>query len=57
MHKLEELQAILALFDGEIRISEKETEKGSEKTLTIRRMYNQKYIEKDLPLKRDRMQE
>jgi KaiC/GvpD/RAD55 family RecA-like ATPase len=44
MHSPEELHAILNLFEGEIDIREKETEKGLEKILKIKRMSNQKYM-------------
>jgi predicted ATPase/KaiC/GvpD/RAD55 family RecA-like ATPase len=50
MHPPEELHAILGLFEGEINICEKETEKGSEKFLKIKRMSNQKYLENELLL-------
>jgi tetratricopeptide (TPR) repeat protein/KaiC/GvpD/RAD55 family RecA-like ATPase len=51
MHPSEEVQAILGLFDGEIRISEKQNAKGIvERTLKIRRLYNQKYLEDELTL-------
>ena len=50
IHSQEEAQAILGLFDGEIRISEKETTKGVEKVLRIRRLFNQKYIGDELTL-------
>jgi hypothetical protein len=50
MHPQEELQAILCLFDGEIEIAEKETEKGVEKTLRIKRLNNQQYIENQIVL-------
>ena len=50
MHPPEELHAILGLFDGEINIYEKETEKGSEKFLKIKRMSNHKYLENELLL-------
>jgi KaiC/GvpD/RAD55 family RecA-like ATPase len=56
MHPVEELQAILALFDGELRIIEKETENASERILTIRKLHNQKYIEKDLQLTKENLQ-
>ncbi len=52
MHSSEEVQAILGLFEGEIGIYEKETEKGSEKFLRIRRLYNQKYLEIELALRK-----
>lgn len=50
MHKLEEIQAIIGLFEGEIRVTEKETVKGTEKILKIRKLYNQKYLENELIL-------
>jgi len=53
MHPLQELQAILDLFDGEINVYEKETEKGLQKFLKIRKMSNQKYLENELPLKKE----
>ncbi len=56
MHPQEEVQAILGLFEGEIRISEKETEKGIEKILRIRKLYNQRYLESELVLTRERLE-
>jgi predicted transcriptional regulator/KaiC/GvpD/RAD55 family RecA-like ATPase len=56
MHPPEETQAVLDLFDGEIRIYEKELEMGSEKSLTVRKMYNQKYLETELPLRKERLE-
>jgi hypothetical protein len=53
IHPSQELQAILDLFDGEISIYEKETEKGLGRYLRIRKMSNQKYLENELPLKKD----
>jgi len=52
MHPSEELHAVLGLFDGEIKIYERETEEGSEKFLKIKKMSNQKYLEDELPLKK-----
>jgi CBS domain-containing protein len=52
MHPRQEVRAILGLFDGEISIYEKETEKGSERFLKIRKMSNQKYLEDELSLKK-----
>jgi tetratricopeptide (TPR) repeat protein/KaiC/GvpD/RAD55 family RecA-like ATPase len=57
MHHQEEVQAILGLFEGEIRISEKETAKGTEKVLRIRKLHNQKYLENELTLMRKRIEE
>ena len=55
MHPQEEVQAILGLFEGEIKIYEKETEKGTEKILRIRKMYNQRYLENELTLTREKL--
>jgi KaiC/GvpD/RAD55 family RecA-like ATPase len=55
MHTQEEVHAILGLFDGEIKISEKETEKGSEKILKIRKLCNQRYLENELTLTREKL--
>jgi predicted ATPase/KaiC/GvpD/RAD55 family RecA-like ATPase len=48
MHPPEELHAILGLFDGEISIYEK----GTEKLLRIKRMSNQEYLDDELLLLR-----
>jgi TolB-like protein len=53
IHPSEELYAILGLFDGEISIFEKEGEKGGTKYLKINKMSNQRYLEDELPLKRE----
>jgi KaiC/GvpD/RAD55 family RecA-like ATPase len=53
IHPPEELYAIVGLFDGEINIREKETEKGLERYLRIKKMSNQKYLEDELPLKKE----
>jgi predicted ATPase/KaiC/GvpD/RAD55 family RecA-like ATPase len=52
MHSSQDARAILDLFDGEINIYEKETDKGLEKLLKIKKMSNQKYLEDELPLKK-----
>ena len=49
MHPVEELYAILGLFDGEINISERQTKK-LERFLKIKRMSNQKYIKSETSL-------
>jgi tetratricopeptide (TPR) repeat protein len=54
MHPSQEFQAILDLFDGEINILEKETEKGSQRYLKIKRMSDQKYLKDELLLTSDR---
>jgi hypothetical protein len=56
MHPPEEVQAILGLFEGEIRVSERETEKGVEKILRIRKLYNQRYLENELTLTREKLE-
>jgi tetratricopeptide (TPR) repeat protein/KaiC/GvpD/RAD55 family RecA-like ATPase len=53
MHPSQEARAVLDLFDGEINVREKETEKGLEKFLKIKKMSGQKYLEDELPLKRE----
>jgi len=49
IHPSEELHAVLGLFDGEINIYQKE----AKKFLKINRMSNQKYLENELPLRRE----
>jgi KaiC/GvpD/RAD55 family RecA-like ATPase len=56
MHPQEELQAIVGLFDGEIRVSERETEKGIEKILRVRRLFNQRFLENGVALTRERLE-
>jgi TolB-like protein/Tfp pilus assembly protein PilF len=53
IHPSEELYAILGLFDGEISIFEKEGEKGGGKYLKINKMSNQRYLEDELPMRRE----
>jgi hypothetical protein len=53
MHPSQEFQAILDLFDGEINIFEKETEKGPQVLLKIKRMSNYKYLDNELLLKKE----
>jgi hypothetical protein len=57
MHPQEEVQAILGLFDGEIRIYEKETSRGPEKVLRIRKLVNQKYLENEIVLTKKGLEE
>jgi hypothetical protein len=54
MHPSEDLQAILSLFDGEIEISEKETSQGIKQTLRVRRLVNQKFLDKEMVLEREK---
>ena len=56
MHPRDEVQAILGLFEGEIRVSEKESEKGLEKVLRIRKLYGQRYLENEMPLSREKLE-
>ena len=56
MHPSQEFQAVLDLFEGEIDIYEKETEKGSEKFLKIKKMANQRYLKDELLLKEEDLQ-
>ena len=56
MHSSEEVHAILGLFEGEINIYERESEKGLERFLKIRKMYNQRYLESKLPLRKEEME-
>ena len=56
MHPPDQVQAILGLFDGEISISEKDTKEGVENILRVRRMYNQRYLKKELTLSREQME-
>jgi len=56
MHPPQESHAILNLFEGEISIYERETEKGLEKFLKIKKMTNQKYLENELPLRKEELQ-
>ena len=55
MHSPQEVHAILGLFDGEMNIYEKESEKGLEKFLKIKKMYNQRYLESELRLRKERL--
>jgi KaiC/GvpD/RAD55 family RecA-like ATPase len=48
MHPPEEKQAILSLFDGEIRMGEKETANGMAKTLRILKLQCQNYLKDEV---------
>jgi KaiC/GvpD/RAD55 family RecA-like ATPase len=54
MHTPEELHAVLDLFEGEITIYEK-TKEDLTKYLRIKKMYNQRYLESELVLKKTRL--
>jgi len=51
MHLPEETQAVLDLFDGEINIYEKETEKGTARFLKVKKLAGQKYRKDETRLK------
>jgi len=53
MHPPQEVRAVLDLFEGEVSIYERETEKGSGKYLKIKKMSNQKYLENELLLTKE----
>jgi tetratricopeptide (TPR) repeat protein/KaiC/GvpD/RAD55 family RecA-like ATPase len=55
MHPPEEARAIMSLFDGEIEITQKETAKGPAKILGVRKLYNQRYLEHELPLTKEKL--
>lgn len=48
MHPQDQVQAILGLFDAEIRLDEKETKNGIETFLRVRRMRNHKYSREEI---------
>jgi KaiC/GvpD/RAD55 family RecA-like ATPase len=56
IHPPEELYAVLGLFDGEISLYEKQTEKGVGVYLKISRMSNREYLENEVPLKKEEAQ-
>jgi len=56
MHPPDQVHAVLGLFDGEISVYEKETEKGLEKLLKIRKLYNQRYVGSELSLRKERLE-
>jgi len=49
----DEVPAIVSLFDGEIRIAEKENEKGRKKVLQVIRLCNQQYAEDEVVLTKE----
>ncbi len=52
MHLPEEEQAILSVFEGEILIIRKETLEGIKAMLTIKKMINQQYSDREIALKK-----
>jgi tetratricopeptide (TPR) repeat protein/KaiC/GvpD/RAD55 family RecA-like ATPase len=57
MHPREEVQAISGLFEGEIRVFEKETPEGAKQTLKIQKLLNQKYMQKEIVLAKQKLHE
>ena len=57
IHSPQEFHAIVNLFEGEVNIYERETEKGFEKFLKIKKMTKQKYSKSELPLQEEKLQE
>ena len=55
MHSKDEARTIIDLFDGHIEISEKKVNDELRKVLTVKRLYNKKYLERDLSLRRENM--
>jgi hypothetical protein len=55
MHSTREVHALLGLFQGEITIYEKKTGKKPQKFLRIKKMHNQRYLESELLLRKDRL--
>lgn len=55
MHAQEDTRTITSLFDGEIEISEKETAKGLAKILKVRRLFNQRYLEDEQSLTKEKL--
>ncbi len=55
MHSPEELEAIVGLFEGEIRITERETEQGIEQYLRVRKLYNQQYVENEIVVSKEEL--
>ena len=51
IHPQREVRAVVGVFEGEINIYEKKSDKGPQKFLKIKKMTNQKYQDKELPLK------
>ena len=56
MHPREELQAVLGVFDGEIRVTQKETPEGIKQILRVRKLINQKYQENEVALSREKLE-
>lgn len=55
MHSRDKVRTVIDLFDGHIDIEEREAEGEWRKTLTVRRMYGKKYLDRELLLERERL--
>jgi KaiC/GvpD/RAD55 family RecA-like ATPase len=55
MHPTQDVQAIQDIFDGEISIYEKEDKTDQKKLLRIKRMVNQRYLDNELIIKKERI--
>ncbi|UCH31658.1 MAG: hypothetical protein JSV05_09255 [Candidatus Bathyarchaeota archaeon] len=55
MHSSQEVQAIVDLFQGEIHVYKKKTEKGLRRFLRIEKLYNQEYSQSELQLKKEKI--
>jgi KaiC/GvpD/RAD55 family RecA-like ATPase len=55
MHPPEDSQATISLFDGEIEIAQKETVKGIAKSLRVKKLVNQRYLEDELSLTKEKL--
>ncbi|MCW4052203.1 MAG: hypothetical protein NWE78_03200 [Candidatus Bathyarchaeota archaeon] len=56
MHLPQEVEAILDLFQGEISLYRRKTEKGFRRFLRIEKLHNRDYLERELTLKREKLQ-
>jgi len=56
MHPTEEVQALVGLFEGEIRVLERDTDRGLEKILRVRKLCNQRYLDNEIILTREKLE-
>ncbi len=56
MHQSEELEAVLSVFDGEIRVNEKKTVEGTKQMLKIQRLYNQQYQGNEIAIAKEELE-
>ncbi|KON31099.1 hypothetical protein AC482_01960 [miscellaneous Crenarchaeota group-15 archaeon DG-45] len=55
MHSRDEARTVIDLFDGHMDIEEREADGERRRTLTVRRLYGKKYLDRELVLDRDRL--